>query len=229
MNAATTNLRCAPNRAERRSLALRAAFTILELVLALAVIAAVMGLAWPVMLRFSAEHALKDGVEQVRSRLARTRLLTIESGLTHQFRYEPGGRRCLVMPFERPLGTPAGGTSSANATTTAAGSTGTSPQPRALVLELTEGLRFLSSPPGPVALTQPETAERVSEDMLSMFGAPTSLAQIGWSKAVVFKPDGTSKDTTFVVADAGGRYQVLSVRGLTGAVSVGPIERERRR
>lgn len=228
MNPGTTNLRCAATPTDGRTLAVRAAFTILELVLALAVIAVVMGLAWPVMLRFSAEHALKDNVEQVRARLARTRMATIGSGLTYQFRYEPGGRRCLTMPFERALGA-AGGTNTTGSTTAPTGSSGAAVQNQALVLELTEGLRFLSSPPGPVALTQPETAERVPEDLLTMFGAPTSLAQVGWSRAIVFAPDGTSQDTTFVVADAEGRYQVLSVRGLTAAVSIGPIERERRR
>ncbi|MFO1094697.1 MAG: hypothetical protein U0992_15535 [Planctomycetaceae bacterium] len=228
MNAGSTRLFRAATRRDGRPLPLRAAFTILELVLALAVIAVVMGLAWPVMLRFSAEHALKENVEQVRSRLARTRLLTIGAGLTYQFRYEPGGRRCLTMPLERPLGA-SGGSNATGSAGAVTGSSGSATQTQALVLELAEGLRFLSSPPGPAALTQPDAAERVSEDMLTMFGAPTSLAQVGWSKAIPFRPDGTSQDTTFVVADADGRYQVLSVRGLTAAVSVGPIERERRR
>jgi hypothetical protein len=144
----------------------------------------------------------------------------MDAGLAYQFRYEPNGRRCLVLPSERPLDT-------ADTTTSAAGSQVQYP---ALSLELTEGLRFLSSPPGPAALTQQATTvERLSEDWLSAFGAPATLAQVGWASAIQFAPDGTAQDASLVVADADGRYQVLTVRGLTASASVGPIERERRR
>lgn len=196
-----------------------AAFTLLELVLALAVIAAVIGLAFPVLLRFSGEQALRENVEMVRARLARTRLSAMNSGLSHQFRFEPNGRRCLVLPSERPLDSGPETTADTAAT-----------QAPALTLELAEGLQFRSSPPGPVALTQqPVTVERLSEDWLAEFGAPATLAQVGWAPAIMFAPDGTAQDASLVVVDADGRYQVLTVRGLTASVSVGPVERERRR
>ncbi|MBL8850226.1 MAG: hypothetical protein JNG89_11105 [Planctomycetaceae bacterium] len=196
------------------------AFTILELVLALAVIATVIGLAWPYMLRFSGEQALKENVEAVRSRLARTRLSSMGSGLAYQFRYEPYGRQCIVLPAERPLDV-------SGSTTPAAGAVVQYP---AQILELAEGMQFLSSPPGPAALTQQATAvERLSEDWLTQFGAPTTLAQVGWATAIRFQPDGTADDATLFIADADGRYQVITVRGLTATASVGPMERERDR
>lgn len=197
----------------------RAAFTLLELVLALAVIAAVIGLAFPVLLRFSGEQALRQNVETVRARLARTRLSAMNSGLSYQFRYEPNGRRCLVLPSERPL--------ESGAETADRGATAPTP---ALELELGDGLQFRSSPPGPVALTQQSvTVERLPEDWLAEFGVPTTLAQVGWAPAIQFAPDGTAQDASLVVVDADGRYQMLTVRGLTASVSVGPVERERRR
>src|SRR5690606_10224476 len=98
------------------------------------------------------------------------------------------------------------------------------------LVELAEGMRFLRSPPGPTALTsQAVTTERLSEDWLTQFGAPGSLAGVSWATAILFEPDGTSDDASLVVVDKDGRYQVLNVRGLTAAVSVGPVERERRR
>jgi prepilin-type N-terminal cleavage/methylation domain-containing protein len=200
--------------------ALRAGFTLLELVIALAVIAVLAGLAWPYLLRFSAEQTLRENVEAVRARLALTRYSAMDSGLAWQFRYEPQGRRCLVLPQDRPLGANPGSGSTA---------TGTVEFPAEL-LELAEGLRFLPNAPGPIALTsQAVTTERLSEDWLTQFGAPASLAQIGWASAILFQPDGTGDDATLVVVDKDGRYQTLSVRGLTASVSVGPIERERRR
>ena len=196
------------------------AFTILELVLALAVIATVAGLAWPFMIRFSGEQALKENSESVRARLARTRLSSMGSGLTYQFRYEPHGRQCIVLPAERPLDSPG----QASGTTT----DGVISYP-AQVLELAEGMQFLSSPPGPAALTQQAvTVERLSEDWLTQFGAPTTLAQVGWATPILFRPDGTADDATLIVSDADGRYQAITVRGLTATASVGSIERERR-
>lgn len=197
----------------------RSAFTLLELVLALAVIAAVLGLAWPVLMRFSAEQALKENVEAVRARLARTRLSAMNSGLSYQFRFEPNGRRCLVLPNERPSG-------SGDATGTA--STGESEHPAELI-ELTEGLRFLTAPPGPAAQSQAATTERLPEDWLTAFGAPASLAEVAWATPILFLPDGTADDGSLVVVDKDGRYQELTVRGLTATVSVASIQRERRR
>jgi hypothetical protein len=172
------------------------------------------------MIRFSGEQALKENVEAVRARLARTRLHAMGAGLAYQFRYEPHGRQCLVLPAERPLDI-----NSASQTPT----TSTSQYP-AQVLELAEGLQFLSSPPGPAALTPQGTAvERLAEDWLTQFGLPSTLSQVGWATAIRFQPDGTSDDATLVIADADGRYQVVTVRGLTATASVGPIERERGR
>jgi hypothetical protein len=123
---------------DRQTLTLRPAFTILELVLALTVMAAVAALAWPMMIRFSGEQTLRNNVEAVRSRLARTRLTAIEAGLVYQFRYEPHGRKCLVLPFERPL-------EQGDAVST----TGPTPAYPVYELELEDGLQFLQSPPGP--------------------------------------------------------------------------------
>jgi prepilin-type N-terminal cleavage/methylation domain-containing protein len=213
------NARCVASESDRPTLTLRPAFTILELVLALAVIAAVAAIAWPMMIRFSGEQTLRQNVEAVRARLARTRLTAIEAGLVYQFRYEPNGRRCLVLPFERPLAQ--GDAASSPATTS------TYP---AYELQLEDGLQFLQAPPGPPLLTAaPATLERLSEDTLMAFGVPTSLAQVGWASPILFAPDGTAQDASLYVADAGGRYQLVSVRGLTATASVGPIEREDRR
>lgn len=219
MNGQRHNARCVASEIDRRTLTLRPAFTILELVLALTVIAAVAALAWPVMIRFSGEQTLRNNVEAVRSRLARTRLTAIEAGLVYQFRYEPNGRKCLVLPFERPL--EQGDAAATNSTT---------PAFPAYELEIEEGLQFLHAPPGPPLLTAaPATLERLSEDTLMSFGMPTSLAQSGWASPILFAPDGTAQDASLYVADAGGRYQVVSVRGLTATASVGPIQREDRR
>lgn len=199
----------------------RQAFTLLELTLALAVLAVVIGLTWPALLRFVAEQDLKEDVAKVRAQLSATRMLAIEEGITYQFRFEPQKQRFIVLPYERPLGQQA-----ANA---AAGAAAASPAQSVQVFQLGEDLRFLSEPPGPLGSPTPVVAERLTEDWLRLFGGDTTLAQTAWSPAILFLPDGTAQDAMLVVADDDGRYQQVDVRGLTGAVYVGPVEREDRR
>ncbi len=198
----------------------RQAFTLLELTLALAVLAVVIGLTWPALLRFVAEQDLKEDVAKVRAQLSATRMLAIEEGITYQFRFEPQKQRFIVLPYERPLGQQA-----ANPATGAA----VSPAQSVQVFELGEDLRFLSEPPGPLGSPTPVVAERLTENWLRLFGGDTTLAQAAWSPAILFLPDGTAQDAMLVVADDDGRYQQVDVRGLTGAVYVGPVEREDRR
>ena len=202
-----------PNGARSRD-----GFTLLELTLALAVLAVVIGLTWPALLRFVGEQDLKENVGQVRAQLSATRMLAIEEGITYQFRFEPQKQRYIVLPYERPLGQP--GADATGSATAAIGRQGVQS------FELGEDLRFLSEPPGsPTAVV----AERLTEDWLRLFGGDAQLAQASWSPAILFLPDGTAHNAMLVVADKAGRYQRVDVRGLTGAVYVGPVEREDRR
>ena len=197
----------------------RRAFTLLELTLALAVLAVVIGMTWPALLRFVGEQDLKEDVAQVRTQLMATRMLAIEEGITYQFRFEPQKQRFIVLPYERPLGQP-----EANASASAAATSG-----QVQAFQLNEDHRFLSEAPGPPGSPTAVVAERLTEDWLRLFGGDTMLAQAAWSPAILFLPDGTAQNALLVVADEEGRYQQVNVRGLTGAVYVGPIEREDRR
>jgi hypothetical protein len=195
------------------------------LTLALAVLAVVIGLTWPALLRFVGEQDLKDDVSEVRARLASVRMLAIEEGIAYQFRFETQGRRCLILPYERPLG-------SGENSGTAGSSSSTlqiSPSQAVQVFELGADHLFLPEPRGPLGSPTPVVAERLSEEWLRLFGGDATLAQGNWSPAILFMPDGTAQDASLVVVDEEGRYQSLSVRGLTGAVYVGPVEREDRR
>jgi prepilin-type N-terminal cleavage/methylation domain-containing protein len=210
-------------RAAGRRSRLNGGFTLLELTLALAVLAVVIGLTWPALLRFVGEQDLKEDVAEVRARLASVRMLAIEEGIAYQFRYESQGQRFLILPYERPLGSG----SSSGSTSSAASQI---PASQAVqVFELGVDHLFLPEPRGPLGSPTPVVAERLSEEWLRLFGGDVSLAQGNWSPAILFMPDGTAQDASLVVVDEEGRYQSLSVRGLTGAVYVGPVEREDRR
>lgn len=201
----------------------RAGFTLLELVLALSVLAILVGLTWPSLMRFVGDQRLRDDVELVRARTATVRSSAIAEGLTFQFRYEPGGTRYIILPYERPLTSEPAGTDGA----TSPG--GIDDKLRVRDYELDEGNRFESTAPSRISgSSQPAATEQLSQDWLALFGGDAILAQATWSEAILFEADGSAGDAEFFVVDEEGRYQRIAVRGLTAAVSAGRVEQEDR-
>jgi prepilin-type N-terminal cleavage/methylation domain-containing protein len=186
----------------------RRGYTFIELLLVLAILAAIAGIAWPAVIRFTGERAIKDASEQVRAELDRTRFRAINSGLTYQFRYEPNGRRFLAVPAERDL------VQTANA---AAGAQTGLP---AFSGEIADGLT-LQPPPGVLP-----AGELLSTDWLVGLPDGIVLGQARWSAPIYYRPDGTATYDLFRVVDEQGRFIELSVRELTGAATSGPLRTE---
>jgi prepilin-type N-terminal cleavage/methylation domain-containing protein len=187
----------------------RRGYTFVELLLVLAVLAVLAGMAWPAVVRFSGEQAIKDAAERVRSELDKTRFRAINTGLAYQFRYEPEGRRFIAVPAERDI------TEAANTGTTAP----VSPHP-VVSGQITEGLTFQLAPGAP------PTAEMVSADWLTGLPDGTLLGQARWSTPILFRPDGTGTTVLFRVVDEEQRFIEVSVRELTGAATAGPLRKE---
>ena len=178
------------------------------MVLALSVLAAVAVITWPAVQRVYVDYVVKEGAEQVRSLLAGARAHAINSGLAYQFRFEPGGRRYVLIPYEREFA-PQGGLTSGTTTS----STG-------LLVEshrLDERLTFGSLDPlGGV--------EQVSADFFAGLPDAAELAGISWSMPIVFFPDGSAYDAGLIVVDQKGNSVPIVVRGLTGAPTIGPVQ-----
>lgn len=197
-------------------------FTLWELVLALAVLAILIGLTWPAVTRFVGENRLREDTGTLRNQLATARSRAIRNGITFQFRFEPGGRRYVVLPFEHPV--------------SMSGSTEDSSSPAPLdgellvkSFQLAEGNRFeVHDPQAGSVMASSALTERLSDDWVQMFGGNSELAQINWSPAIQFEADGTADDVYFFIQDEEGRYQQVTVRGLTAAVSIGDVVKERR-
>lgn len=197
-------------------------FTLWELVLALAVLAILVGLTWPAVTRFVGENRLREDTGALRNHLASTRSRAIRNGVTFQFRFEPGGRQYVIMPLERPvsLASPTLGGSSAAVT---------DPEAQVQVYQLAEGNRFeVHDPESGSVLSSSVLTERLTEDWVQLFGGSSELARVNWSPAIRFNADGTSDDVYFFVQDEEDRYQQVTVRGLTSAVSIGDLHTERR-
>lgn len=179
-------------------------FTLVEMLLALAVLLMLAGLSWPLLERLTGQTYLKRGTEQVRVELGATRLRAIDAGMIYQFRYEPGGRRYIVLPFEpydegRVENEPSGG----------------SPLHGSLVEdgEIPEGLTF--------QLSENETAvQAIDADWLNLSPNSAQLSKTAWSSPLLFFTDGSAVDGELSVIDEHDRSLRVVVRELTGAVRV---------
>ena len=80
----------------RRSSAGRG-FTLLELIVVVAILAIVAAMAWPSMRKLYTKGEIEDAAKQVRDALVRARLEAIETGTTQVFRFQPGTGRFEVV------------------------------------------------------------------------------------------------------------------------------------
>ena len=180
--------------------------------LALAVLAVVAAITWPAVQRVYDDYAVRQGAEQVRVKLAGARVYAINSGMVYQFRYEPGGRRYVVIPYEQEFSS-ATGFGTAPETSLAAAQRMDSAQ-------LDEGLVFYSLDPTLGG------SEQVPQDWFAGLPNAPELAATSWSPPLLFFADGTSQSGGFLVADAKGNSVPIGLRGLTGAPQVGRVQRE---
>jgi Tfp pilus assembly protein FimT len=175
---------------------------LLELMLVLAILLVLAGLAWPRVEGMYERHRLQKAAEDVRLHLAGCRLRALEAGVIYQFRYQPGGQTYDVAPL---LTDSTAGTDTAVLTATL---------PEAMTFELTAGT---------IAAGTTATGSVGMAGSVSMTGMTTSsVALAGGTSAVpiLFLPDGTADETTLDVVDDQGRRVRLSVRGLTSAVTL---------
>ncbi|MSR59972.1 MAG: hypothetical protein EXS05_20425 [Planctomycetaceae bacterium] len=195
---------------------LRRAFTLFEILIVLSLMVVVIGLLWPSLSRMVAYTQLRQGAERVGTRLASARVHAIETGLAYQFRYEPGGRRFLVVPFDQEI---------VAASSPSAGSTGADPSNGGGGRRATRTVGML-----PAAISFEggqmlgDKGTGIPDEWLS--GLPDSAEYSGvlWSGPVLFHPDGTTAPFELVLQNKKNEQVKVTVRGLTGGVKVSKVE-----
>jgi prepilin-type N-terminal cleavage/methylation domain-containing protein len=182
----------------------RSAFTLVEILLVLAVLVVMAGLVWPAIWKFVGEMRLRQGADDTRLSMAATRMRALEAGEAYRWLCQPGGRwyAALRVDAEPPVGGP----------------TSSRPAWRSLG-ELPEGVVFDSaSLSGASQQTVPTTL------LAGLTGAERIDDKVVWAEVVRFQSDGSSRGAKLDVADASGRAVSLEVRSLTGSVTEGPME-----
>lgn len=185
----------------------RGGYTLLELLLVLAILVAIAGLSWPSVNRMLEDLTIKEAVEPVRVELSKTRIRALDAGVTWQFRFEPDGRRYLMVPYEFDE-------LEANAEVL---QQQLEAFPR-MAGKLPEGLTFVAASESMLG-NEPVTQESVT-------GLPgeSELSGVSWSPPLLFYSDGAATDAAFDVVSEEKRFQRLTLRALTGAVTVSTIQ-----
>lgn len=193
----------------------RRGFTLLEVLLVLSVMAVIIGITWPSVVRYIGEAAIRDAAFSVQTAVAGTRIKAIDTGLTYQFRYEPGGQRFVVIPFDPPE----------NIDSTTSVST-SNPQQQVYPLlsgEIDDTCQFREADDRMFTQT---IAERLPREAFANLPDAHQLETTGWSPPLLFFADGTAADRTFRIRDDKQRTIDVAIRGLTGTVSTGELVRE---
>jgi len=161
------------------------AFTLVELLLVLALLVVIAGLSVAALDGSLLKSRLRGGVEQVRTAWADARTQTATGGERLAFTCLIGGRDYRLSSISDLVQPDA----EQQASTSQTG-------------ELPEGVKFSSLQAAPTGAMQPTG------------GAPPPQ-EGQWSPPVVFNADGTSYDAIVVIEDEAGEQMQLSLRGLT--------------
>jgi hypothetical protein len=183
-------------------------YTLVELLLALGLLALLAGITVPSAMRMYADTQLAEAAEQVRLQLAGTRMRAIEGGIVYQFRFEPDGRSYVSLPYEREI-------EGSNPAATGTGATVGVGKFTRFAGKLAEGFQFHACCTGANA-----TGGKLTEELLGDLPDASELAGVEWSPPILFIPDGAAIDGAFEVRDHREQSFRLEVRGLTGAASI---------
>ncbi len=188
--------------------------TLLEVLLVLAVLVAIAGISWPALNRPLTNYTLRKAADQVRAEWCRARVRAMSTGRAYLFRYMPESDQYWVGPAEESDFLEAAAASARGGTLEGlsvgpfdAGGQGDQEK------QLPEGVRFGT---GQVA------ADARAQQLLAQLDPAKGVLDCS-TEPILFYPDGTTSAARLTLINQQDRAIDVSLRGLTGAVSVGPL------
>lgn len=178
-------------------------FTLLELIMVVAILVLVAALSIPAVSRSFTSQRLNKAADQVRTQMNRARIQSMKTGEVHAFFYELGGETFRMAEFNEQIQNIIDG-----------GSSRREQVPQSNVNfgrdRLPRDVRFVG--------------HSVSEDARASQTMSEVSADTGQLLPILFYPDGSSQDATLYLQNVKGDTLSVNLRGLTGAASVRPVE-----
>jgi type II secretion system protein H len=189
-------------------------FTLVELLLVLAILVILAATATPMLRGTMQDAALRSAAEQVRVEFTRANVRAMKTGRIQVFRFEQGGSQFTVQPYaaaDDEIEAAPAVQGFGNAEEEIAGAR----LDKSLSVTLPEGVTFASGQA--LAAGRSLAIEQDIRDSNRFEG--------DWSQPILFYPDGSSSDAFVIVVhelrEAGIR---VDLRGMTGAATLGEIE-----
>ena len=188
-------------------LARRTGFSLLELILVMAILLVAATFALPTVQRSFSRQAVDKGAGLLRASMGRARIMAIRTGEIHAVYYLPGFGWHDVAPFANAAEQIERATRRARQS-----------QTRAVGQEFAEDLL----PRGVLFMAGEAAVDARSAQAVADQGASVSNV-----KMVLFYPDGTSQDARIFLRSDQGDQRVVFLRGLTGTATVSKVENNR--
>gem|GEM_PF-344815 len=184
----------------------RSGFTLLELMIVVAIILAVTSIVAPGMMERVRSARVEEAADAVSTMLANARTQAIDTGVDYHFRFELNGQCFVAIPAEVDVSI---GNSNNSDSETAEFSYTAGNLPTTIFLRYSQNDESGS-----------ETLKGPAFGKLANAG---EMASKNWSMPILFRFDGSSENKTFRVMDEDQRSCDVSVRGLTGAISTSNV------
>jgi prepilin-type N-terminal cleavage/methylation domain-containing protein len=188
----------------------RRAYTLMELLLVLAIIVIAAAAVAPSFRGVIRSTALKSAASELRAALTKAHVLAMKSGRTQMFQYELGASKYKIEPYiagddeiESVEGDPTG----------AFAGSSTSQHHSTPDKTLPEGIKFTA---GDFAIES--RAERIEREV-----GTSSSGGATWSRPILFFTDGSSVDAFIVIGNEHNSGIRIDLRGMTAALKVSDV------
>ncbi len=182
----------------------RRAFTLMEVLLVLALMVIIAGVAGLALQRPLARQRLRSAADAVQAEWCQARVDAMKSGHTYAFRYLRHGNRYHLGPQEDLSAVES--SAAAQPSTPDEEELGDDPLPPPADKTLPQGICFLGPEGGGESAAQPQTQSAGDGN--------------GWSDPIYFYADGSTSDAQLLVAGDRHSAMRLVLRGVTGSVTV---------
>lgn len=203
----------------------RAAFTLVEILLTLALIAGLAAILWPSLDKPFAAIRLRKSADLVRAQWTMARVQAMSTGQVHSFRYQAGTGSFQVEPWKlQETDAPDAAPEDFSSSEYVVGTNPTTPGG-----ELPERIQFeadeVAEDARSAALQAGGSVNIVNstESIRPAKGseAPAAGAQgQPWSTPILFYPDGTTSTASVLLTNEHGMKIIVQLRGLTGVAAL---------